>query len=147
MSISNGSVRSGPLVPDGAAVAYPFGFLALSAGELQVTQVQGGVEAPISGWSALLNGEGGTVIFMSPPAIGSGNIYINANPALVQTVAGNAALLPGTVASALDRVTQIALLALSRTLTPAQLQPVIASAVQAYLATQPFLVADQGTGL
>lgn len=100
MSITNPTNVAGPYTPDGATTAFPFNFLALSSAELQVEQ--GGYVLSPAGYTVTLAGEGGTVVFGTPPALGSGALTIVGSPSFTQSITGTSAVLPGVVAKGFD---------------------------------------------
>jgi len=61
-------IESGPFTGNGAQVAFPFAFTAMSEAEVTV-EVEGTVQS--AGFTVALADNGGTVTFDTPPATGA----------------------------------------------------------------------------
>jgi hypothetical protein len=109
MTVKSTSVVAGPYYPDGVATVFPFDFKVLDPSEIAVT-LTSGVDAPVavdrSAFTVSLNadGNGGSVNFITPPAVGPW-LMVRAAPTFLQQVSFTlqGAFLPTSHDEALDR--------------------------------------------
>lgn len=89
MSVTVTSPISGPYIPNGVTVDFPFDFKIASADELIVYRVVNDAFSLVSeadyDVTLAADGEGGTVTFSSAPASGTGNLYVVSDPSFAQT--------------------------------------------------------------
>ncbi|WP_375272037.1 glycosyl hydrolase family 28-related protein [Sphingomonas sp.] len=102
MTVETTSTYAGPYTTDGAAVAFPFGFKALSLGEVRV-EIGGQVVDP-SLYGVTLAAQGGAVTFYAPPPAGR-TLYVVSDPTFKQGIAfsNQSAFLPNSHNEANDR--------------------------------------------
>lgn len=105
MAVSTTTTYSGPYFPNGATVAFPFDFKAVTADEVAVVLRSGGGEtiADPATYSVTLAEDGGTVTFASAPASGS-ELYVTSDPLFTQeAIFSNQAYNPVALNALFDR--------------------------------------------
>ena len=95
MTVNNTTTTAGPYTPNGVAATFPFSFKAVTASDVEVVLVSSsGAETVLSPllYAVTLNapgvsfGNGGSVVFITPPASTSSKLYVRLNPSFSQLV-------------------------------------------------------------
>lgn len=106
MTVETTTTIAGPYPTNGIVTAFPFNFKALSADEVEVVIVSGGVERVVSPslYRVALADQSGTAVFTNAPDAGA-NLYVRANPDFKQQVkfSNQSAFLPDSHNEANDR--------------------------------------------
>jgi hypothetical protein len=113
MTVTSTAASAGPFTTNGSTVTFPFGFTALTTGEVQAVRRTGigglSVDTPLGGYTVTLNGNqgtspGGSITYSVAPPAGD-PLYILSNPTFTQqtTFANQGAWSPTSMNTALDR--------------------------------------------
>jgi hypothetical protein len=109
MAIDNTDSFSGPFLPNGATLAFPFSFVALTAAEVVVMlRAADGAETYPVGYSVTINPDGGgSVNFAEAPAAGP-ELFVMLDPAFTQPISfeNGSAWLAEPVNEVADRAAQ-----------------------------------------
>ncbi|MGL5735496.1 MAG: hypothetical protein ACRCYS_11570 [Beijerinckiaceae bacterium] len=110
MTVANETVLSGPYYPNGATVAFPFGFRAIFTSDVEFVRVNNdGSETILSAalYTVAINGggTGGTVTFGAAPATSALPHYVRMSPSFLQSInfENQGAYLPSVLTEALDQ--------------------------------------------
>lgn len=108
MAVSTTDTFSGPYLPNGVTVTFPFSFKAVSAGDVAVIlRDASGGETVVAeaAYSVTLSSEGGFVSFAVAPIANVGELFVVSEPSFLQSVefASGQPFLPSVVNNVNDR--------------------------------------------